>query len=74
MEIKKINPQNKLPLGTTDKIDEIANNDSFVVQTEITWDSIEKEFQEYHRKNMVLIPPGIFKWLKKNYNVPTPKI
>jgi hypothetical protein len=54
----------KLPVGELETME---------VDFEETWESIEKDFQEYCRKNMILIPPGIFKWLSKNYNVPLKK-
>lgn len=45
----------------------------FDALTEETWESIEVEFQDYYKKKMILVPPGIFKWLSENFNVPTRK-
>lgn len=44
------------------------------IEKELTWDDVESEFIQFHKEQMIFIPPGVFKWLSKNYNCPTRKI
>ena len=74
---------NVLPPNTTDKIDEIANNDAFIQTEEFdhTWEGINKLFEKNHysdsgfsnNEDAVEMRKLIFEYLEKHFNVPTKK-
>jgi hypothetical protein len=81
--VKYVDPINVLPSNTTDKIDEIANNDAFLETEEFdnTWEGINKLFEKIHysdsgfsnNEDAVEMRKLIFEYLEKHFNVPTLK-
>jgi hypothetical protein len=74
--IDHVDPINVLPPNTTNKIEEIANNDAFIqeVEFEETWDSIYSEYETaLNSQNCTDVHFSFLMYLNANYNVPTKK-